>query len=275
MLCLANNFSTGSDDDRVHLNSEVTKIEYNDDCVCVKVTENGANRPYCAPYAIVTFSMGVVQSEQFRNMVSPPFSQAKLDATKTFSMAHLLKIYAVFEERFWDDDTFYIGHVHDDRGYYPVIIPLHFTKSELNATLLVVTESLADQIVGQDQTIIKKRIADIFRGIYGRNMTSPTKIIVENFSSDPFFRGSFSTLNVGVNKNTFRYVSSPEGRLHFAGEAYHEKYSGYVHGAYLSGINTANVIAGEKEKSSGILILPNALLAFILTIIADLVVFIT
>ena len=271
--CLASNFSTGSNDKRVHLNAEVSKIEYSDDCVCVEATENAANRKYCAPYAILTFSMGVLQSENFRNMVSPPFSQAKLDAMRTFSMVHYLHIYAVFEDRFWSgDDVFYVGHVHEQRGYFPLVIPLQFfNKSQLNVTVLAVTNSLADRIVQQNLSTTVEEITQVFRGIYGPNVPPPIQVLFNDFRNNPLFLGSFTNLHVGFQDNTFPDVSRPEGRLHFSGDAFHDKYNGFSHGAYLSGIDTANEIASKIKESSGFHLLPSELFSFYLAILPVLV----
>jgi hypothetical protein len=40
-----------------------------------------------------------------------------------------------------------------------------------------------------------------------------------------------------------RRLAEPVGPIHFAGEAFHERYSGFLHGAYLSGIRAARAIA--------------------------------
>lgn len=41
----------------------------------------------------------------------------------------------------------------------------------------------------------------------------------------------------------FDKLQQPVGPIHFAGEAFHERYSGFVHGAYLSGVSAAEAMA--------------------------------
>ena len=79
--------------------------------------------------------------------------------------------------------------------------------------------------------------------IYNTSIRSPQRIYIEKFSIDPFFLGSYSNIRKGLTCETFRDLSSPEGRLYFAGEGYSEKYSGFVNGAYLSGIQTAESLS--------------------------------
>ncbi len=122
--CLANNFSSGVDDDRIHLNTTVSRISYSDDDVCVDVLENCVEKQYCAFYSIVTFSIGVLQYEiQTNTLFSPGLPMPKIEAINSISMTHYLIIYLVFEDRFWDDVE-YIGYASTTRGYYPLIQPL-------------------------------------------------------------------------------------------------------------------------------------------------------
>ena len=59
----------------------------------------------------------------------------------------------------------------------------------------------------------------------------PTDIHVCRWASNPFFCGSYSLLNVGAffdGKSTFEDLQKPVGSLLFAGEAFDERYSGYL-----------------------------------------------
>ena len=62
--CLADEFLM-ENDPRVHLNTRVTRIEWGNDCVCATATVGGSStRTFCGRYAIVTFSIGVLQQLQ-------------------------------------------------------------------------------------------------------------------------------------------------------------------------------------------------------------------
>ncbi len=249
--CLANNFSSGVDDDRIHLNTTVNRISYSDDCVCVDVLENGVEKQYCASYSIVTFSIGVLQSEiQTNTLFSPGLPMPKIEAINSISMNHFLLIYLVFEERFWDDVE-YIGYASTTRGYYPLIQPLQrFLPNGLNAIAVTVTYNMADRVVRQDIAVTRGEIMEVLRTIYGNNISEPTTLLFNNWLEDPLFRGTYSNWPLGVTDQTYKELNSPEGRLYFSGEGTSARYYGYAHGALFSGIDAANLV--RSEISSGV-----------------------
>ena len=48
-------------------------------------------------------------------------------------------------------------------------------------------------------------------------------------------------------EHLYKDLASPAGRLYFGGEAINERYNGYVHGAYFSGIDVANQILKNER----------------------------
>ena len=118
--CLADGIF-GVNNSRLLLNTKVNVIKWSDDCVCVDTLFNGQTKQYCANYAIITFSIGVLQSEEINMKFEPDLPQWKQDVINTFSMAHYLKMYAEFHTVFWDDVEF-IAHISDVRGYLPLFI---------------------------------------------------------------------------------------------------------------------------------------------------------
>ena len=258
--CLANNFSTNpSSDDRIHMETVVTRIEYSDDCVCATATENGEVQQYCAPYAIVTFSIGVLR-QQSSTLFSPPLPESKTNALDFIVMVFYHIIYTEFEERFWDDSE-YIGHVHPDRGYLPIIQTVPQSRG-VNATALHVTDSLALRLTTLSDDAIKAEIMPVFRSIYGNDVPEPNRIISMPWGTDPSFLGSYSNSRPGAT-GMAEELAQPEGRMYLAGEGTHPKYNGFVHGAFLSGIDTANAV--QKKISSGSKVVGNAVLIFIIS----------
>ncbi len=241
--CLATNFS----EKQIHLNSRVTKILNSEDCVCIEVVQSSGTNKYCGRYAILTFSIGVIKSESFRSVLSPFLSQDKQESLKFFHMVNYLKIYLKFNDTFWDNDAIVVGRVDSEKGNFPVftnVFPSHF-----KATIFVLTGDFANKAVAMDIASLNDSITEAFRAIYGNNVTAPTHIFRENYLNNPLFLGSFVGHNVGYSQNAFDTLKSPQLSLHFAGGAFH-KYFGYVHGAYLSGINTAEEVNLAIQSSA-------------------------
>lgn len=74
---------------------------------------------------------------------------------------------------------------------------------------------------------------------------APDAFFVSGWSQRPLIRGAYSLLRPGCPGNVFAELQREElgGGLFLAGEACHERYSGYVHGAYASGRETAERVA--------------------------------
>ena len=156
--CLARKFKN----DRVLLNSLITKIETADDCVCVTVQEN---KLYCGSHAIVTFSIGALQAalrgDENSVQFEPPLPQTKQDAINSITPVHFGKIYLQFEESFWEESdatqqTF--GYVSDERGHYAYFI---LDKHRTNTLIINVTEGLAVKVATQSEEITVSEVMTI------------------------------------------------------------------------------------------------------------------
>merc|ERR1712232_1225082 len=72
----------------------------------------------------------------------------------------------------------------------------------------------------------------------------PSAFYMTRHSSDPFIRGSYSTASMGANETLFEAMIAPirtcnRSRVFFAGEHTCAAYTGYLHGAYFSGVGAA------------------------------------
>ena len=251
--CLADEFLI-ENDPRVHLNTRVTRIEWSNDCVCATATVGGSStRTFCGRYAIVTFSIGVLQQLQAAGLeFSPPLPEETVNAINTIRMAHYLNVVVELDTRFWEQDIVFVGYVNETDGrYFPL---LHELVHVENATVvcMIITDTLADRILRQTEEQNKQEIVTVFNNAY--NLTLQPSNILSLFLPDwdinPLYFGSYSNNPVGVTNETFATLLKPlRGRLFFSGEALSLNYSGFVHGGYLSGIDTANYIIAEIQSS--------------------------
>ena len=119
LQCLAEPFKAGT----ISRNVEVDSIDWNNECVCAKVT--GQDR-MCADYGIVTFSIGVLQDwlESKPSRFIGSLSSEKMKAITNSKMGLYLKIFVKFSNTFWETNAHYIYFTNEMRGYYPVIQPI-------------------------------------------------------------------------------------------------------------------------------------------------------
>ena len=253
--CLADGI-LGDNNSRLRLNETVDVINWSDECVCVSTISNGATKQYCASYPIVTFSIGVLQSEIANGKFEPDLPQSKVDVINKFNMAHYLKIIAEFPTVFWGSEK-QTAHVSNIKGYFPIFISQNlFLPPNANVLVITVTGNIADRLVLQPENQTRDELMQVLRGIYGVGIPDPTNFLLSRFLTDPQFLGSYSHIPVGVTAETFAELAAPVGRVYFSGEATSSRYNGFVHGAYFAGRDTANAVIASFSSGIELVVAP-------------------
>ena len=245
--CLADRYLASSDS-RLHLRSIIKEIEWSDQCVCATATESKSLKRYCAPYAIVTFSVGVLKSKTVK--FTPELPHAKQKAFNYLYNGLYLKIFLEFEETFWPIDANYILHADEKRGCFCHFQSLSqdFPPGQPSILLATVTGRWAIAVYNQTPNTTQSQIMQVLRKLYGSQIPDPVSITIPDWGVNPQFMGMYSDFPPGYGHLRADLIS-PAGRLYFGGEATNDKYSGCVHGAYFSGIDVANqVIANSKKE---------------------------
>ncbi|CAH1265022.1 KDM1B [Branchiostoma lanceolatum] len=228
------------DDQRLKLNKTITTIQWSDDGVTV-TTKDGSR--YTADFAIVTFSMGVLQSNSVEFV--PGLPNWKREVIFRVRMSLYTTIYMKFPSKFWDDDE-YIVYVGERRGYFTVWQNMEaegLFPAGTNILQVTLTAEEARRVEAQSDQATQAEIMAVLRTMYGAGIPDPTDILVPRWGQDPFFRGSFANWGVGIDDEGLRKLQAPvAGRLFFAGEATDLAY-GFIHSAFFEGARVAGAIA--------------------------------
>jgi monoamine oxidase len=110
-----------------------------------------------------------------------------------------------------------------------------------------ITGRYNEQIADLSDAEVQERIMKVLRTMFGPSIPAPTGMVRTRWERDPFAYGSYSHVPVGADPTDMDILAEPVGRVHFAGEATRWKHTGYVHGALLSGIREAKLIAGRAR----------------------------
>ena len=252
-----------SNDTRLHLNTIVKNITWSDHGVRV-VNADGS----CidADYAILTFSVGVLQSGDVH--FSPELPDWKKIAIQTFQMGIYTKIFLQFppDKIFWDKSTEYFLYASPTRGYYPVWQSLdhqHFLPGSGILFVTVVTDQ-SYVVDMQDDDTTKQQVLATLRQMFGEeNVPEPTAFMYPRWSTIPWAYGSYSNWPPGLTLEGHQNLRANNGRLWYAGEATSAEFFGYLQGAYFEGQLVGETIAGclngsddarcASEKSYGVL----------------------
>ncbi|XP_077866608.1 uncharacterized protein LOC144355077, partial [Saccoglossus kowalevskii] len=229
-------------DTRLLLEKIVTKVEYDDNGVAVTCSD-GSN--YTAPYAIITFSIGVLQSDLVE--FYPPLPDWKVEEIFQFDMTLYTKIFLKFPDgtqKFWDDEEF-ILYASSRRGYYTVWQNLEaegLFEAGTNLLLMTVTGDESRRVEYETDDQIKSEVMAILRQVYGNGIPDVEEIMLKRWSQDPLFRGAYSNWPVEVSEESHRRLEANVGRLHFGGEATDPRWNGYVQAGWFSGEREARKI---------------------------------
>ena len=227
--------------ERLELNTTITTIDHSSStCVCA-TSESG--RKFCGKYAIVTFSIGVLQRNN--DLFSPELPKSKRDAINSIRNGLFLRIYLEFNETFWDvdSDLVFIGRTTQDIGNYAVFQPVgQYYPSNPHVLLAILTSERALEVANQNINITKDEIMAALRTIYPNFTAKLLNILVPDWGSNPLYNGAFSSALVDLTDEMKDNITTPIRNLYITGEGVSKNYYGYVHGGYFSGVDAANLV---------------------------------
>ncbi|KAL6643034.1 hypothetical protein ACP70R_021215 [Stipagrostis hirtigluma subsp. patula] len=233
-------------DPRLKLNKVVSEITYFPSGVMVKTEDN---KVYKTDYVMVSASLGVLQTDLIR--FRPQLPAWKVVAIYQFDMAIYTKIFLKFPKKFWPEGpgTEFFLYASDRRGYYPVWQQFEKQYPGSNVLMVTVTDDESRRIEQQSDNQTKAEAVEVLRKMFpGKEVPDATNILVPRWWSNRFFKGSFSNWPIGVNRYEYDLIRAPVGRVYFTGEHTSEHYNGYVHGAYLAGIDSADILIKCAKK---------------------------
>ncbi|XP_078597644.1 uncharacterized protein LOC144873822 [Branchiostoma floridae x Branchiostoma japonicum] len=227
-------------DQRLKLNKTISAIQWDNNGVTV-ASKDGST--YTADYAIVTFSMGVLQGNSVEFVHELP--GWKREVISRVRMALYTMIYLKFPSKFWDDDE-YIVYVSERREYYTVWQNLEapgLFPAGTNIILVTLMSEEARRVEAQSDQATQAEVMAVLRTMYGAGIPDPTDILVPRWEQDPFFRGCYANWGVGINDEELHKLQAPVARrLFFAGDGTGLHY-GYLQGALFEGARVADSIA--------------------------------
>ncbi|KAL1499365.1 hypothetical protein AB1Y20_011572 [Prymnesium parvum] len=242
---------------------------FDEEVVSVATTPHGvavctaAGREHLCRAVLLTVSAGVLQSS--RLAFSPELPFRTLRAVHSVQMAAYAKVFVQWDEAWWrvaseeeggrsDEGTAWLGEqytllVGAERGRWPL---LSVVSSEAATLCFTVTGGEARRVEALDSTALWQELAEVLRDAFPSSVIPCPRVVrATRWSIDPLFHGAYSMLPPGAMADDgYGEMQLPvgDGRIWFAGEAWHPRYSGFLHGAYLSGLEMASKIADSLRS---------------------------
>lgn len=227
----------------------VTKVEYGAEGVVVrtrvKSRRGRKTREFRGSHVIVTLPLGVLKAA--RTNFEPLLPIPKVRAIQRMGVGYLEKISLAFDEPFWQEGgkthLFYGSTV---QGEFPAFLDLQrFSGGAVLQSF--VAGDFGRRMSQMSRGEIKARTLEILREVYGASVPKPRETLITRWFSDPFTRGSYSSLPVGSTYRDMEALAEPvAGRLLFAGEATNVFQSATADGAFSSGVREAKRLLGQS-----------------------------
>ncbi|KAJ4978428.1 hypothetical protein NE237_009208 [Protea cynaroides] len=232
-------------DNRLKLNKVVRELRHSRNGVTVK-TEDGC--VYEANYVILSVSVGVLQSDLIS--FHPTLPKWKTEAIMKCDVIVYTKIFLKFPYKFWPcgPGTEFFMYAHDKRGYYTFWQHMENAYPGSNILVVTLTNEESKRVEAQSEEETMKEAMGVLRDMFGVDIPNPTHILVPRWWNNRFQRGSYSNYPIITTKQDFTDIKAPIGPIFFTGEHTSERFNGYVHGGYLSGIDTGKALLEEIKR---------------------------
>jgi len=204
-------------------------------------TSSGSS--YQARHVLVTVPLGVLKAKAIE--FSQPLSRKRTAAIKSLGMGLMNKCCLRFDRVFWPESGDVFSYLGERDGYWSEWLSL----SQISGKPLLMgfnVGAAARDIETLDDGTTVDQAMQVLRSIFGPAVPDPVAAQISRWGKDPYALGAYSFPAVGTDRNTRKALAGADwgGRLVFAGEAAHAEHPATVHGAYLSGLAAAKMIAG-------------------------------
>ncbi|XP_057522016.1 polyamine oxidase 1 isoform X3 [Amaranthus tricolor] len=119
-----------------------------------------------------------------------------------------------------------------------------------NILVVTLTNGESKRVEAQSDQETKMEAMEVLRDMFGPDIPDAIDILVPRWWNNRFQRGSYSNYPIISNNQLVRDIKAPVGRIFFSGEHTSERFSGYVHGGYFTGIDTANALLEEMRTQT-------------------------
>lgn len=227
----------------IKLNVDIKKITYENDYIEVIDCNN---KTYFGSQVIVAVPLGILKKNHIE--FHPPLSSDYIHSIQEIGFGSFNKVFFELEQPLPFRLNSSVENISDfywnDSNCFNI---LDLSKIYQKPSYLILFGG--DQSNFIDHSTDKEVSDFVFSSLekqFDIILNKPKKIIVTRWGADPYSYGSFSFPSLNHTDDLIKTLQKPIRKLiFFAGEHCSLKYAGTVHGAYLSGCETAEKILQE------------------------------
>lgn len=238
----------------IRYSHSVTGVDYSQDShVVVTTSEQIA---FTCTQVVVAVPLGILKKG---NITFTPALPAPIQhGVEHLEMGLLEKHFVQFNETFWSTlkDFFYILDPNDSRYELSTFVEIFNIDHYVDEAHLLCLFSSGDAAYADEEQSESWRLQQLMARLrqVWPGAPDPEGYMFSSWGTDPYTYGSYSSVGLGgstEDRNAFRVpVRASDGdsdSVFFAGEHSSLCFPSTVHGAYLSGVNAANVLMGKPQ----------------------------
>ncbi|CAG9415466.1 flavin monoamine oxidase family protein [Providencia alcalifaciens] len=233
---------TLSDGLNIRLNHPVKHIDYHDNHVTVTTHDD---QQFHATKVVITVPLGVLKKEAIQ--FSPALPNVTQDAINQLGFGVFNKLFVTFEHAFWRKDS--LNNVNSmyihESDYWLNFMDVSMIYQK--PTLLFLFGGLSAKWLEEcdEQTAWHELQASLCKVF--DHVPAPIRLMKTEWEKDIYAYGSFSYPASNYSANQIAQLKQPiDSKIFFAGEHLALLGAGTVHGAYQSGIETANTVISTQ-----------------------------
>ncbi|MEY2195631.1 flavin monoamine oxidase family protein [Neobacillus sp. BF23-41] len=180
-----------------------------------------------------------------------PFESISYDKRKVIRKIHYAnstKIGLQFKNRFWEKYGLYGGKITTDLPIKFAYFPSHGQEASDSTGIMLASYTWEDDSSIWDNMTQQERIKIALNDlsyIFGNQVFTEFLIgYSHNWSKFPYYGGAFVMFKPDQIKELGKYISTPEGRIHFAG-SHSSTTPGWIQGAIEAGVRTAYEVSNR------------------------------
>lgn len=225
----------------IRLSTPVSGIAYGDDGATVTTSAGELS----ADYVICSVPLGVLKANKIA--FAPPLPDDHRDNIDKLGFGSVTKIAFKFPEAFWDTETQYFGIMTEPKGRWNYWLSYRtFTDENILLGLSVGAYSpVADKMSDEEMTA---DALDVLRHVWEDAVPEPTQVLTTHWAVDPYSFGAYAYPTPGARPSQFDDMAEPvAGRIFLCGEHTIFDYAGTTHGAYMTGLRSAELVVEEAS----------------------------
>jgi monoamine oxidase len=229
-------------------NQSVTSIDYSQ---AGRVTVTTAEQvEFGCSQVVVAVPLGILKRGNITFI--PALPAALQHGVEHLEMGLLEKHFVQFNHSFWSAlaDFLYILDPEDSRYDLSTFVEIFNIDHYIPDTHMLCLFSSGDAAYDSEEHSEEQRLQQLMARLrqVWPSAPDPEQYVFSSWGTDPFTYGAYSSVGLGgslADREAFR--ASVQDSLYFAGEHSSVCFPSTVHGAYLSGVNAANVLMGKSQ----------------------------